>query len=71
MNVIGMSPEIVAQIFAGEVEDEFNLVALSQWANRAYYGGLILLWLAAALTVVTGVDYLAKAMPHLREDPHD
>ena len=71
MNVIGMSPEIVAQIFAGEIEDEFHLVALSIGANWAYYGGLVLLWLAAALTVVTGVDYLAKAMPHLREDPHD
>ena len=32
---------------------------------------LVLLWLAALLTVVTGADYLAKAMPHLREEPHD
>ena len=71
MNSLGMSPEIVAQVFAGEIADEFSLVALSQWANRAYYGGLILLWLAAALTVATGVDYLMKAMPHLREDRHD
>jgi len=71
MNSLGMSPEIVAQIFAGEIEDEFRLVALSEWANRAYYGGIGLLWLAAVLTVITGVDYLAKAMPHLREDHHD
>jgi len=61
----------VAQVFAGEIADDFNLVALSAWANRAYFGGLILLWLAAALTVATGVDYLVKAMPHLREDRHD
>ena len=71
MNVIGMSPEIVAQIFAGELEDEFGLVALSQGATWAYHAGLVLLWLAAILTVVTGVDYLSKAMPHLREEPHD
>ena len=71
MNVIGMSPEIVAQIFAGELEDEFGLVALSRGATWAYHAGLVLLWLAALLTVVTGVDYLSKAMPHLREEPHD
>ena len=71
MNVIGMSPEIVAQIFAGELEDEFGLVALSQGATWAYHAGLVLLWLAAILTVVTGVNYLTKAMPHLREEPHD
>ncbi len=71
MNSLGMSPDIVAQVFAGEIADEFNLVALSGWANRAYFGGLVLLWLAAALTVATGVDYLVKAMPHLREDRHD
>jgi len=71
MNSLGMSPEIVAQVFAGEIDDDFNLVALSEWANRAYSGGLILLWLAAALTVATGADYLVKAMPHLREDRHD
>ncbi|HEU0222921.1 MAG TPA: CDP-diacylglycerol--glycerol-3-phosphate 3-phosphatidyltransferase [Paracoccaceae bacterium] len=28
-------------------------------------GGLVLLWLAAILTIVTGADYLRKAMPHL------
>ncbi len=71
MATIGMSQEIVAQIFAGEIEDEFNLMMLQRWAVWAYYGGTALLWLAAGLTVVTGIDYLAKAMPHLREDPND
>ncbi len=71
MNVIGMSPEIVQQIMSGEIADEFNLILLSKAAIIAYRAGLVLLWLAAALTVATGVDYLTKAMPHLREDPHD
>ncbi|WP_071673763.1 CDP-diacylglycerol--glycerol-3-phosphate 3-phosphatidyltransferase [Nioella nitratireducens] len=71
MNVIGMSPEIVRQIMSGEIEDEFNLILLSEGAIIAYRAGLVLLWLAAALTVATGVDYLVKAMPHLKEDPHD
>jgi len=30
--------------------------------------GIALLWIAAALTVITGADYLRKAMPFLRED---
>ena len=34
------------------------------WAG---WGGLALLWIAAGLTLVTGYDYLRKAMPYLRE----
>ena len=30
--------------------------------------GIGLIWLAAALTLVTGVDYFLKALPHLREE---
>ncbi len=71
MAVIGMDSNIVAGIFAGEIEDEFSLVWLSNGAAWAYYGGTILLWLAALLTLITGVDYLIKAMPHLRDDPND
>lgn len=29
----------------------------------------IVLWLAGALTVITGVQYFASAWPHLRDDP--
>ena len=35
------------------------------WAGHV---GIWLLWLAAALTLVTGADYLIKAMPHLKDD---
>ncbi len=71
MAVIGMSPEIVAGIFAGEVEDQFHLVALQQGAQWAYWGGAAILWVAAGLTVLTGVDYLIKAMPYLKDDNDD
>jgi len=41
-----------------------------RWRNWAYevswFGGLILLWGAAVLTLVTGWDYLRKAWPHLQ-----
>ena len=36
------------------------------WAGT---GGIALLWLAALLTVVTGLDYFRKALPFLKEDP--
>lgn len=41
------------------------------WANGAAYlatiVGLTLIWIAAALTLVTGVDYFRKALPWLRD----
>jgi CDP-diacylglycerol--glycerol-3-phosphate 3-phosphatidyltransferase len=32
------------------------------------YLGLWLLWIAAALTLITGLDYFVKAMPFLRDE---
>ena len=37
---------------------------LEIWAG---FVGLVLLWIAAALTAITGIDYLRKALPHLKE----
>ncbi|MBQ0805651.1 MULTISPECIES: CDP-diacylglycerol--glycerol-3-phosphate 3-phosphatidyltransferase [unclassified Sulfitobacter] len=37
---------------------------LEIWAG---FVGLVLLWIAAALTAITGADYLRKALPHLTE----
>lgn len=67
MSAMGMDEQIVADIFAGEVEDLQGLRwkhAGMNWSGRL---GLWLLWLAAALTLITGTDYLRKALPHLRE----
>jgi len=36
-------------------------------AGWATFFGIILLWIAAALTLVTGWDYFSKALPHLRD----
>jgi cardiolipin synthase len=38
-------------------------------AGTATVVGLGLIWIAAALTAVTGWDYFRKAMPHLRDAP--
>ena len=32
-----------------------------------WYGGVLLLWTAAGLTLITGVDYFKKALPYLRD----
>lgn len=67
MSVFGMDEALIADILNGEVSDELGLwwkLAGMEWAGRI---GLALLWVAAALTAITGVDYLAKAMPHLKE----
>ena len=67
MSVYGMDEQMISAILNGEQEDRLGLwwkLAGMEWAGLS---GLWLLWLAAALTAITGFDYLAKAMPHLRE----
>lgn len=67
MSVIGMDPALVEQVLTGQVSDEVGL--------RGFYNGMVwsgqvglwLLWIAAGLTLITGYDYLIKAMPHLKE----
>lgn len=49
---------------------EWNLIWLS--LQGGWYAGLTgigLLWVAALLTLLTGIDYLRKALPFLREEP--
>ena len=69
MQTLGMSPEIVAGILSGEMRDSVGLWWKYQGLIGVSYGGLILLWVAAGLTLVTGWDYFRKAMPYLREMP--
>lgn len=67
MSAYGMDDEMVSAILRGQEEDVLGLrwkFFGMEWAGRA---GLWLLWIAAALTAITGFDYLRKAAPHLRE----
>lgn len=67
MSVFGMDEEMIGAILNGDRSDELGLgwkLAGMEWAGRI---GLGLLWAAAALTAVTGADYLIKAIPHLKE----
>lgn len=67
MRSFGMDQDIIAGIFAGTVEDLHNLNYLWNMANGTWIGGLVLLWLAGILTLVTGFDYFIKALPFLKE----
>ena len=62
----GMDDELVLAILNGQEVDHLGLktmLAGAEWAGRI---GLFLLWLAAALTLITGWDYFRKAVPHLK-----
>lgn len=63
----GMDQALVAEIMAGG-DDPLGLRRISDIARLTWWVGVGLLWVAAALTLITGLDYLRKAMPHLRED---
>jgi len=68
MSVFGMDEAMVAEILAGREEDLLGLWWKYEgmiWAGRL---GLWLLWLAAALTLITGYDYFRKSVPYLKED---
>ena len=64
----GMDSATLDAIMAGQTEDPLGLMWYSQAANATFLLGTILLAIAAVLTLVTGFDYLRKAMPFLREE---
>jgi CDP-diacylglycerol--glycerol-3-phosphate 3-phosphatidyltransferase len=68
MSIWGMDEELVMQILNGDVADDHGLgwkLSGAEWSGQI---GLFLLWIAAALTLVTGIDYFRKAIPHLKDD---
>ena len=67
MSTEGMDPATVLAILDGDLPDE---VGLNWKLNGAYYSwwvGIVLLWTAMFLTVITGWDYFRKSLPYLRD----
>jgi CDP-diacylglycerol--glycerol-3-phosphate 3-phosphatidyltransferase len=64
---IGMDREIIADIFAGG-DDPISILPIYNAYWSAWWVGVVLLWLAAALTAITGWDYFRKSVPHLRDE---
>jgi CDP-diacylglycerol--glycerol-3-phosphate 3-phosphatidyltransferase len=68
MSIMGMDDSTINAILSGEEKDIFGLgwkLAGAQWSGQI---GLILLWVAAALTAITGIDYFRKAIPFLKDN---
>ena len=63
----GMGPDLVAQILEGSVEDPLGLQQIYSGFWYSHYSGLVLIWLAAALTLITGADYFRKAWPYVKD----
>ena len=68
MSSIGMDQEAIASVLDGGATDDMGL----RWKfNSMVWSGNIgvgLLWVAAALTLITGYDYFAKSLPFLKDD---
>lgn len=59
---------LIAEMEATGITEEVNLLAVANYGGEMVWNlGLLLIWIAAALTFVTGWDYLRKAMPHLKD----
>jgi CDP-diacylglycerol--glycerol-3-phosphate 3-phosphatidyltransferase len=67
MSIFGMDAAMVSAILNGEETDVLGLSWKFHGMVLAGQVGLTLLWIAAALTAITGYDYLRKALPHLVE----
>ncbi len=63
-----LDPYLMEQILSGDVQDEFGIVGISQRYELAHWLGLVLIWIAAILTAITGWDYFTKARPYLTEE---
>lgn len=63
---IGMDQAMIDGILDGSIEDVIGLGWKDLGWDVSWYGGIVLLWVAAVLTFITGLDYLRKAMPYLK-----
>ena len=68
MSAYGMDTALVNDILTGAEKDLHGLSWKFQgmiWAGRI---GLVLLWIASILTLLTGIDYFLKARPFLKDN---
>ena len=68
MQSFGMDHGLINDVLAGLVPDDLGLWWKFQGMQISWWAGIIVLWLAAVLTLLTGWDYFRKSLPFLRED---
>ena len=66
MQTWGMSDAVVRDILAGEVADDLGIVWKYRGMQISWWVGIVLLWAAMVLTLVTGGDYFRRSLPHLK-----
>lgn len=64
----GLGPEMTIAVLTGEVTDEVGLTRNIFLMDLTWWIGVGLLWVAAALTLLTGYDYYRKSLPYLKDD---
>ena len=65
----GMTPEQYAEAVSHGLADPIRACGKRDCASFANIAGLVLIWIAAGLTALTGWEYFTKAKPFLKEDP--
>ena len=63
----GMTPDQYAEAVSAGLADPIRTCGNRDCAAFATNVGLVLIWIAAILTMVTGWDYFRKALPFLRD----
>ena len=64
----GLTPDQYAALVANGLADPIRSCGTRGCSSLATLVGLGLIWLAAALTFLTGWDYFTKSLPFLKED---
>jgi len=65
---VGMDAQVYEDIMSGG-DDPLNLRTIDAVYWATWRIGVALLWLAGFLTLITGLDYFRKALPHLKDAP--
>ena len=68
LSTLGMDDALVRDVLSGAERDLHGLRWKFHGMVWAGHAGLWLLWLAAALTLITGYEYLTKAIPYLKDE---
>lgn len=59
---------LIAEMRQTGIDADLNVLSLANVSGEVVWTlGLLMIWFAAALTAITGWDYLRKALPHLRD----
>ena len=63
----GMTPEQYVEAVSQGLADPVRACGKRDCASLANDLGIVLIWIAAALTAMTGWEYFRKSLPYLRD----